>query len=96
MNDGFLWIAGGSFLMGSPETENWRIEDETQHEVTVSGFWMSPYEVTQSEYKRLMGVNPGSFTGENLPVENVSWMDAVRFCNAMSADAGLTPAYAIP
>ncbi len=55
VNDGFLWIEGGAFLMGSPETENWRIDDETQHEVTVSGFWISPYEVTQAEYERLMG-----------------------------------------
>ena len=95
VNDGFVWIAGGSFQMGSPETENWRIDDETQHEVTVSGFWMSPYEVTQAEYERLTGANPSSFRGENLPVESVSWLDAVRFCNAMSAEAGLTPAYAL-
>ena len=95
VNDGFIWIEGGAFLMGSPETENWRIDDETQHEVTVSGFWMSPYEVTQAEYERLMGTNPSSFQGENLPVESVSWLDAVRFCNAKSAEAGLTPAYAI-
>ena len=95
VDDGFVWIEGGSFLMGSPETENWRIEDETQHEVTVSGFFMSPYEVTQAEYKRLMGVNPSNFKGENLPVENVSWLDAVRFCNAKSVEAGLTPAYTI-
>ena len=95
MEDGFVWIEGGTFLMGSPETENWRIDDETRHEVTVSGFRMSPYEVTQAEYQRLMGVNPSSFTGENLPVESVSWLDAVRFCNAMSAEAGLTPAYVI-
>ena len=95
VNDGFVWIEGGAFLMGSPETENWRIDDETQHEVTVSGFWMSPYEVTQAEYERLMGTNPSSFQGENLPVESVSWLDAVRFCNAKSAEAGLTPAYAI-
>ena len=61
--------------------------------LTVSGFRMSPYEVTQAEYQRLMGVNPSSFTGENLPVESVSWLDAVRFCNAMSAEAGITPAY---
>ena len=94
-DDGFVWIAGGSFLMGSPESENWRIEDETQHEVTVSGFFMSPYEVTQAEYQRLTGVNPSNFQGENLPVENVSWLDAVRFCNRKSAEAGLTPAYAI-
>ena len=95
VDDGFVWIEGGTFLMGSPETENWRIDDETQHKVTVSGFWMSPYEVMQAEYQRMMGVNPSSFTGENLPVESVSWMDAVRFCNAMSAEAGLTPAYVI-
>ncbi|MBR3019094.1 MAG: SUMF1/EgtB/PvdO family nonheme iron enzyme, partial [Clostridia bacterium] len=42
VDDGFVWIEGGTFLMGSPETENWRIDDETQHEVTVSDFWMSP------------------------------------------------------
>ncbi len=95
VNDGFIWIEGGAFLMGSPETENWRIDDETQHEVTVSGFWMSPYEVMQAEYERLMGTNPSTFHGENLPVESVSWLDAVRFCNAKSAEAGLTPVYAI-
>ena len=94
-DDGFVWIAGGSFLMGSPESENWRIEDETQHEVTVSGFFMSPYEVTQAEYQRLTVGNASNFQGENLPVENVSWLDAVRFCNRKSAEAGLTPAYAI-
>ena len=95
VDDGFVWIEGGTFLMGSPETENWRIDDETRHEVTVSGFRMSPYEVTQAEYERLMGVNPSSFKGDNLPVEGVTWLDAVRFCNAMSAEAGLTAAYVI-
>ena len=95
VDDGFAWIEGGAFLMGSPETENWRIDDETQHEVTVSGFWMSPCEVTQAEYERLMEVNPSSFKGDNLPVESVTWLDAARFCNAVSAEAGLTAAYVI-
>ena len=95
VQDGFVEIHGGTFLMGSPDTENWRIEDETQHEVTVSGFFMSPYEVTQAEYERLMGQNPSTFKGERLPVENVSWLDAVRLCNAKSTEAGLTPAYSI-
>ena len=95
VDDGFVWISAGAFLMGSPETENWRIGDETQHQVNVSGFWMSPYEVTQAEYQRVMGVNPSSFSGDNLPVENVTWLDAVRFCNLKSEQAGLTPAYAI-
>lgn len=56
--DGFVLIPAGSFLMGSPETENWRIEDETQHEVSVSAFYMDPYEATQADYERLMGANP--------------------------------------
>ena len=95
VKDGFILISGGTFLMGSPETENWRIDDETQHEVIVSDFWMSPFEVTQAEYERLMGVNPSNFKGDNLPVEQVSWLDAVRFCNAKSEEAGLMPAYTI-
>ena len=81
MDDGFILIEGGTFLMGSPDTENWRIEDEAQHEVTVTGFYMSPYEVSQEEYEKLMGINPSNFHGEKLPVENVSWLNAVRFCN---------------
>ena len=68
--------------MGSPESENWRIEDESQHEVTVSSFYIDPYETTQEEYERLMGNNPSTFTGEKLPVENFSWLDAVNFANA--------------
>ena len=95
VDDGLVWIEGGAFLMGSPETENWRIDDETQHEVTVSGFWISPFEITQAEYQRLMGVNPSSFQGESLPVEGVTWLDAVCFCNAKSEEAGLTPSYVI-
>ncbi len=93
VDDGFVLIAGGSFLMGSPETEKWRIEDETQHEVSVSAFYVDPYETTQREYVRFIGRNPSSFNGDNLPVENISWLDALLFANAKSVDAGLTPAY---
>ena len=95
VNDGFILIQGGSFLMGSPDTENWRIDDEIQHEVIVSPFFMDPYESTQSEYVRLMGENPSSFTGDDLPVESISWLDAVRYANAKSTDAGFTPVYVI-
>ncbi len=63
MNDGFVLIQGGSFLMGSPDTENWRIDDETQHQVSVGPFYMDPYETTQKEYLRLMGENPSTCTG---------------------------------
>ena len=81
--------------MGSPETENWRIGDETQHEVRLSAFYISPYETTQAEYERLMGVNPSDFKGEALPVDSISWLDAIRYANARSAEAGLTPVYTV-
>ncbi len=94
-DDHFVLIPAGSFLMGSPETENWRIEDETQHEVRISAFYIDPYETTQADYVRVMGENRSDFQGEDLPVESISWLDAVRYANARSAEAGLTPAYTV-
>ena len=93
--DGFVHIESGTFLMGSPDTENWRIDDETRHAVMVSAFLIAPYETTQAEYERVMGENPSTFSGDNLPVENISWLDAVRYANAKSVAAGLTPAYTL-
>ena len=95
LQDGFVLIPAGSFLMGSPETENWRIEDETQHEVYLSAFYIDPYEATQTDYERLMGVNPSEFRGTDLPVERISWLDAIRYANAKSLEAGLKPVYSV-
>ncbi len=94
-DDGYILLPGGTFRMGSPETENWRIGDELLHDVTVTAFRIDPYETTQEEYARLMGENPGSFPGVNLPVEQVSWLDAILYANAKSKDAGLTPVYTV-
>lgn len=91
----FVLVAGGVFEMGSPETEAWRSRDEAAHEVTVSDFYISRYEVTQAEYQAVMGENPSSFEGGQLPVDSVSWMDAIRYCNARSAAEGLIPAYTV-
>lgn len=95
LEDGFLLIEGGSFLMGSPESERQRGEDETQHEVTISAFYVDPYEVRQSDYEAIMGENPSHFQGADLPVENVTWYDAVNYCNALSEARGLTPVYTV-
>nr|MDE7431837.1 SUMF1/EgtB/PvdO family nonheme iron enzyme [Lachnospiraceae bacterium] len=95
LSENFVLISGGTFQMGSPEDEAWRSEDETQHTVTVSDFYMSIYELTQGEYQEIMGENPSNFSGDDLPVENISWMDAIRYCNARSEKEGLTPAYTI-
>lgn len=91
----FVLIEGGTFQMGSPETESWRSDDETQHTVTVSNFYMSQYELTQEEYEKVMGNNPSNFSGSNLPVDNISWLDAVSYCNARSESEGLRPVYTI-
>lgn len=93
--DDFVLVKGGTFMMGSPESENWRGDDEAQHEVTVGDFLMGRHEVTQAEYQAVMGENPSNFKGDHLPVENISWMDAIRYCNARSGREGLTPAYTI-
>ncbi len=95
IEDGFILISGGTFEMGSPDEEAWRSDDETQHTVTVSDFYISPYELTQKEYQDICGENPSNFTGDNLPVENISWLDAIAYCNARSERDGLTPVYVI-
>ncbi|MDR3171682.1 MAG: SUMF1/EgtB/PvdO family nonheme iron enzyme [Treponema sp.] len=89
-------INGGTFMMGSPASEAGRWDDEgPQHRVTVSSFFMGKYEVTQKEYQAVMGTNPSRFKGDNLPVEQVSWFEAVEYCNARSRKEGLALAYTI-
>jgi formylglycine-generating enzyme len=96
-------IPAGTFMMGSPASEANRRDNETQHSVTLSGFYMSKYQVTQEQYQAVMGSNPCYFndnpqTGETQgkrPVECVSWYDALVFCNKLSIKEGLTPAYSI-
>jgi formylglycine-generating enzyme required for sulfatase activity/flavodoxin len=94
-NNGMLLIEGGTFQMGSPTSEYERDADEVLHEVTVGSFYMSETEVSQKQYEVVMGTNPSERKGENLPVENVTWYDAVRFCNALSEREGLAPCYTV-
>ena len=76
-----IWIEPGTFMMGSPEDELGRDKDETQHEVTLTqGYWLGKYEVTQAQYEAVMGENPSKFKGADLPVEQVTWNNAVKFC----------------
>jgi formylglycine-generating enzyme required for sulfatase activity len=77
----FAWIPPGSFVMGSPKEEAGRVENETQHKVTLTkGFYMGVYTVTQEEWQAVMGNNPSLIKGEkNLPVEQVSWDDCQEF-----------------
>ncbi len=80
-------IAGGKFTMGDKE--------EGEFEATVSDFEIDKYPVTQSLYYKVTGKNPSHFKGDDKPVEQVSWFDAVEFCNRLSEKMGYKPAYAI-
>ncbi|OAD22617.1 serine/threonine protein kinase, partial [Candidatus Thiomargarita nelsonii] len=84
-----VYVPGGTFLMGSPETEEGKYDDEgPQHQVTIAPFYMSKYPVTQAQWQAVMGNNPSEFKGENRPVEQVSWDDAVAFCQKLSEITG--------
>ena len=87
----FVPIPAGSFLMGSPEDEQDRGSDETQHAVTISqGFWMGKYEVTQGQWEAVMGSNPSRYSqcGPRCPVEQVSWDDVQEFIARLNAREG--------
>lgn len=92
----FVHIQPGRFLMGSPPGEEGRSSGEDQHEVVLTRpFLLGTAPVTQTEYQAVMGANPSRFPGSDLPVEQVSWFDAVAFCNALSRAVGLEEAYLI-
>ena len=81
-----IWIEPGTFIMGSPEDELGRYSNETQHQVTLTkGYWLGKYEVTQAQYEAVMGTNPSYWKGANLPVDIVSWSDAMDFCAKLTA-----------
>jgi len=86
-------IPVGKFTMGSPES------DETPHEVTLTkAFWLGRMQVTQAQWEAVMGNNPSQSKGAELPVENVSWDDALDYCQKLNAKA-LLPAdwkFALP
>jgi formylglycine-generating enzyme required for sulfatase activity len=87
-------VEPGSFLMGSPDRERRRDADETAHMVQITRpFLLGDTEVTQGLYEAVTGTNPNRAEAEGRPVTQVSWVDAVRFCNRLSKVEGLEPAY---
>jgi formylglycine-generating enzyme required for sulfatase activity/serine/threonine protein kinase len=91
-------IPAGEFLMGSPDDDKGaQANERPQHRVRITRpFYMGIYEVTQGQYRAVAGVNPSQFNGsDDLPVERVSWFEAVEFCNALSEKDRLKPFYRI-
>lgn len=93
---GFVRIEAGTFLMGSPNEEAGRYQDEVQHTVTLTrAFLLQATEVTVEQYQTLLGTNPSVHhdCGAGCPVENVSWYDAIGYANALSEAEGFEPCY---
>ncbi len=82
-------IASGSFTMGNTD-----YGDQFPHKVMIDSFSIDNMQVTQGDYKAIMGINPSYFKdNDTRPVECVTWYDAVLFCNARSKCDGLEPVY---
>ena len=85
----------GVFSMGSSLCENGREHDEFLHEVRLSqAFYIGSAEVTQGQWKDVMGFENCNFKGDNLPVEKVSWKQAMEFCRKLSEKEGKV--YSLP
>lgn len=76
----FVLLPGGEFDMGSPESEPGREEQEHLHRVTLTPFFLSKYETTQGQYRRVRGYNYSHFARGDLPVDSVPWNGAFDFC----------------
>ena len=87
-----VWCPPGTFTMGRyPGELDSDGSEAPQHSVTLThGFWLGKYEVTQTQWKAVMGSNPSNFYGDKRPVEEVSWNYAQVFITALNADTGLT------
>ncbi|MDD2230008.1 MAG: formylglycine-generating enzyme family protein [Candidatus Cloacimonetes bacterium] len=86
----FVLVEGGSFSMGSNDGGS---DEKPVHQVTIASFYIGRYEITQKEWVDVMGSNPSNWKGDNLPVEKVSWYDAVNYCNIRSFKEGFKPCY---
>ena len=82
----FRWCPAGTFMRGSPLSEAGRLEDERQHQVTLTrGFWMQETPLTQEMWAAVMGGRSGSFRGDNHPVERLSWNTCDRYIQRINA-----------
>jgi formylglycine-generating enzyme required for sulfatase activity len=97
-----VYVPGGNFLMGSPDGEGYDTE-KPQHHVTVPDFLIGKYPITQAQWRAIatlpqvqqeIKLDPSFFKGDHLPIENVSWHDAIEFCDRLSQFSGQT--YRLP
>jgi formylglycine-generating enzyme required for sulfatase activity len=89
-------VKGGTFTMGctSEQESDCNDDEKPTHQVTLDDFYIGKYEVTQAQWKEVMGSNPSYFVGDSLPVETVSWKDVQDFITKLNAKTGLN--YRLP
>ena len=85
-----VYVSGGTFTMGATSEQGSDAYDREKpaHSVTLSGYYIGKYEVTQELWKAVMGSNPSYYKGDNLPVEQVSWNDVQEFLRKLNAMTG--------
>ena len=85
-----VYVPGGTFTMGATAEQGYEAWDEEKptHSVTLSGYYIGKYEVTQAQWKAIMGNNPSRFKGDNLPVECVSWYACQEFIRKLNQLTG--------
>ncbi len=88
--DNMIYVEGGTFTMGatSKQGNDGRWDEKPAHQVTLSSFYISKYEVTQEEWETVMGSNPSYFRGAKRPVESVSWEDCQVFIDKLNGLTG--------
>lgn len=93
----FVKIPAGSFVMGCADGGGCEDSEYPAHEVTIGkAFWIGKTEVTQAQWRAVMGSNPSTYTGDNRPVEQVSWDDAVSYARALGEKEGCPHCYRLP
>lgn len=85
--EGLVYVEGGKFKNSK--------SNFIKYPQAMEDFYIGKYEVTQKEWKEIMGNNPSKFKGDDLPVESVSWYDCIEYCNKRSEKEGLKPFYKI-
>ncbi|MBD5397583.1 formylglycine-generating enzyme family protein [bacterium] len=90
VNMEMVYVEGGEFEMGATSEQGNGAEDDEKpvRTVKLDSYYIGKYEVTQAQWKEVMGTNPSYFKGDNRPVENVSWEDAQEFCKRLSERNG--------
>lgn len=85
-----VYVDSGSFLMGATEEQGGYAEGDERpvHKVSLSPYYIATVEVTQAQWKAVMGSDPSKFKGDNLPVESVNWEEAMDFCERLSEVTG--------